>query len=77
MLIYFSSNRIQTVSINNTTSERIELCQRVPQGTVLEPLLFSNDMPQNISPICQVLRYADDNMLYTTNEYFNIVRSDL
>ena len=52
----------------------------MPQGTVLGPLLFNiyvNDMRQNIAPNFQILQYADDTMLYTTNEDFNIARSDL
>ena len=71
---------IQKVCVKNTTSEKIEIYQGVPQGTVLRPLLFNiyvNDMRQNIAPICWILQNADDTMLYTTNKDFNIARSDL
>ena len=80
MQIDFTSNRIQKVCVNNTTNEKIELYQGVPQGTVLRPFLLNiyvNDMRQNIAPNCQILRHADDTMLYTTNEGFNIARSDI
>ena len=71
---------MQKTCVNNTTSEKINLYRGVPQGTVFEPLLFRiyvNVMRQNIAPLCQILQYADDTMLYTTNEDFNITRSDL
>ena len=50
------------------TSEKVELYQGVPQGTILGPLRFNIhviDMRQNIAPI---LQYADDTMLYPANE---------
>ena len=66
--INYISNRIQKVCVNNTTSEEIEL------GTVVGALLlkiFCDDILQTIAPNCQILQYADDTMLYTTNEGFN------
>ena len=61
------------------SSEEIEFYQGVPQGTVLKPLFFTiyvNDMRQSTAPYCQSLQYADDTMLYTTNEAFKIARPD-
>ena len=79
-MIDFTSKRIQKVCVSNITSKKTELCQGVPQGTILGPLLFDfyvNDMRQNIAPICQNLQYVDDTMLYLTNEDFNMARSDI
>ena len=39
---------------------------RVPQGTVLAPLIFINDLPENIASSIKL--YADDVLIYRTIE---------
>ena len=60
----YLSNRKFKVHINKTFSESGNLLCRVPQGSILGPLLFLlyiNDMPQAID--CELLLYADDTCL--------------
>ena len=63
----FLTNRSQQVIINNKSSDHLPVLSRVPQGSVLGPLLFIcyiNNLPNNISSTIRL--YADDALLYRT-----------
>ena len=60
----YLKGRTQTVVANETSSEASTVTCRVPQGSILGPLLFLcyvNDMP--ISVKCKLLLYADNSAL--------------
>ena len=59
-------NRKQRVVLNGQTSDWRKINSGVPQGSVLEPLLFLifiNDLPDVITSICKI--YADDTFLFS------------
>ena len=61
----FLAERTQQVVINGSASKPIKITSRVPQGTVLGPLLFLlyiNDLPNNLTS--NVCLFADDCLLY-------------
>ena len=63
----FLTNRTQEVLVEGCKSGQVHVSSRVPQGTVLGPLLFllfTDDMPTHISPGTSLKRFADDAMLY-------------
>ncbi|KZR98268.1 Uncharacterized protein APZ42_006387 [Daphnia magna] len=66
----FLGDRIITVKVNNSTSEKRRLTKGVPQGYVLSPLLFNIMMAD--FPIqdkeCKVSLFADDIEIHTTTE---------
>ena len=72
----YLSNRTQSVSINGTVSEPLELPHGVPQGSVLGPLLFCAYMTK----LGQIIQshdlsyhiYADDTQIYLS---FNVHES--
>ena len=67
--VSYLSNRCQDIQIGSTLSELSNLIYRVPQGSVLGPLLFS----LYITPLSKIIRlhlhikfhfYVDDTQLY-------------
>lgn len=69
LLTSYLHNRTQSVSINNVSSQPLNLTRGVPQGSILGPLLFSlyiNDLPQQLS-YCKIHMYADDVQLYLSS----------
>ena len=72
-LLWFAAylnKRKQFVSINGENSELRELSCSVPEGSILEPLLFLiyiNDLP-NISNKLDIFLFADDRNIYYENE---------
>ena len=64
-------NRTQQVILDGCCSDILPVTSRVPQGTVLVPLLFLcyiNDLPDLVSCCCRL--YADDVLLY------KVIRTD-
>ena len=52
----------------------MSITQGVPQGSVLGPLfyiIYANDLP-NIIKNCEIALYADDTVLFTANESFDV-----
>ena len=61
--------RPQRVVLNGIESDWINLKIRVPQGTILGPLLFNiyvNDLAIIVEKDCMVVQYADDTFLLTS-----------
>ena len=69
--------RQQSVVLNGVTSDSVDVLSRLPQGSVLGPLLFIiyvNDLASlSLSGTFEVIFYADDFMLYrpitSANDY--------
>ena len=62
------THRAQTVVLNGASSQPLPVLSRVPQGSVLGPLLFllyiSDICDIGISNGLKLVLYADDNLLY-------------
>ena len=61
----FLTDRVQQVTVEGATSDSIEVLSRVPQGTVLGPLLFLvfiNDLPDCVES--RIRLFEDDCILY-------------
>ena len=70
----------QTVVLDEESSEEVTVTSGVPQGSVLDPLLFLlyiNDLPDKNQS--QVRLFADDTAVYLTvsNMKDNVLQSDL
>ena len=62
----YLSDRKQYVSVNGYTSDYLNISCGVPQGSVLDPLLFLiyiNDLP-NVSKLLSYYLFADDTNIY-------------
>ena len=63
----YLTNRTQSVSIENHLSSAANISSRVPQGSMLGPLLFIlyiNDLPLSIG-LFSVMLYADDTVIFS------------
>ena len=63
----FLIGRTQRVILSTSKSDWINLYQRVPQGTVLGPLLFNiyvNNMKSSIQSPINLVQYADDTFIF-------------
>ena len=72
-------NRQQRISINASFTEWTEVITAVPQGSILDPLLFNiflKDIFMFISK-CNLCNYADENTLYSTKKDLNRIRRTL
>ncbi|CAB3994781.1 Hypothetical predicted protein, partial [Paramuricea clavata] len=71
--------RIQVTRVDNATSSAKYVSVGVPQGSVLEPLLFIlyvNDLPSCIKK-CKVTMYADDTVLYFSSSTLSELEENL
>ena len=69
----YLSNRKQIIKINNNKSGPIVNNFGVPQGSILGPLLFIlyiNDLG-NVLEKCKIYLFADDTLIYYTDNDFN------
>ena len=58
----YLTDRTQSVSLENVTSDSMDISYGVPQGSILGPLLFTfyiNDL-SSVTKTCNVILYADD-----------------
>ena len=63
----FLSDRVQSVVLNDIFSDSLSVERGVPQGTVLEPLLFNlyiNDMHEQFDNKTELIQYADDSYFH-------------
>ena len=70
----YLQNRTQCVSHDKTNSDMYRISIVVPQGSILDPLLFIiyiNDLC-NASKLLKMIIYADDTTLYFTLDVFGI-----
>ncbi len=61
----YIENRDQSVRLNNTISNKLNIAYGVPQGSILGPVLFSiyvNDLCESIDE-CSLTQYADDTQI--------------
>ena len=74
----YLSNRKQRTKINRSFSDWADIISGVPQGSILEPLLFNiylNDI-FFLTTNCDLANYADDTTPYNTNDKLDdLVRS--
>lgn len=76
----FLKNRYFNVEINTTTSNTFPIAEGVPQGAILSPVLFNifmSDIPQNFRENTKLIQYADDTIIYNTDQNIQVSNSRL
>ena len=79
----FLSNRRQRVCLRGCFSDWVDISSRVPQGSVLGPILFLvyvNDLPGSVLSNLYIHTFADDIKLYCaikSEEDCDILQQDL
>ena len=76
----YLTNRKQIVSINGVDSDMCNVTYRVPQGSLLGPLLFLiyvNNMQIDIESDCKVLLYADDTAILFSDKNTRVISQKL
>ena len=66
----FLSHRKQQIKIQNILSDPVQLTRGVPRGTALGPLLFNlyiNHMHKYLDNETELIQYADDTIVLTSN----------
>ena len=79
LLISYLSNRKQYVQIDDVSSSMLSINTGVPQGSIVEPLLFNiliNDIVMSSDSFNFIL-YADDTTLNATVESFGETAADI
>ena len=70
----YIGNRVQSVRLNTTISEKLDIAYGVPQGSILGPVLFSiyvNDLNERINE-CSLTQYADDTQFLHADKVNNL-----
>ena len=63
----YLKERQQFTAVNGSTSEMIPMSFGIPQGSVLGPTLFTNDLPSSVSS-GSVYMFADDTTVYCMSD---------
>ena len=69
--------RTQRVNLNNTLSNNNPIFCGVPQGSILGPLLFLLHFDNSANSLrhCQIVKYADDTVLFVSHKNIKTVES--
>ena len=72
-------NRKQAVVYDGVASDPQYVLSRVPQGSILGPLLFLivYDGLNEVLINCKIIMYADDTVIYTSGKSFSTIKSNL
>ena len=75
----FLTDRLQRAKLSGIISNWISIKQGVPQGTILDPVLFLiyvNEM-KDLKITYKIVQYADDTLVFTSNEYTQMAKQEL
>ncbi len=70
----YIGNRVQSVRLTNTISEKLDIAYGVPQGSILGPVLFSiyvSDLNESINE-CSLTQYAHDTQFLHADKVNNL-----